>query len=565
MRGCHDLAMASPFPELGSRLDDSASYQFDDDQFARAAAYGSASEVAAGDVLFEAGDEDCDLILVGTAAVDVVRAATAELPEQVLLRSGPGQFVGEMSLLTGQTRLLNARVAESGVIHRIGPAGFRRLMAQDPEISDLLLRGFLARRKLITIGAADNIEVIADTASRDGLALATFLERQALPYRWVESDTGEGRRALAAAGLTPDDVPAVVTPKTRLVNVTTGTLSQHLGLTYRRTPKGVADLTVIGAGPAGLAAAVYGASEGLETVLLDAVATGGQAAASSRIENYLGFPFGLSGETLAARAVVQALKFGAHLGSPCGVVALRQEGDQHVVTLVDGIEIPTRAVLVATGAAYRNLPLDRWKEFVGAGIYYAATELEARGVAGQPVTVVGGANSAGQAAIYLARHAGHVRLVVRGGDLSAGMSNYLVERIRADPRITVQTATEVTALHGDRRLERVTLTDRAGGLDEACACFGLFCFIGATPATDWLTGVALDADGFVPTDRQLAAADLGPVWEKAGREPLPFETSIPGVFAAGDVRQGSMKRVAAAVGEGASAVRSVHQALAALR
>jgi thioredoxin reductase (NADPH) len=300
-------------------------------------------------------------------------------------------------------------------------------------------------------------------------------------------------------------------------------------------------------------------------VLLDAVATGGQAAASSRIENYLGFPFGLSGETLAARAVVQALKFGAHLGSPCGVVALRQEGDQHVVTLVDGIEIPTRAVLVATGAAYRNLPLDRWKDFVGAGIYYAATDLEARGVAGQPVTVVGGANSAGQAAIYLARHAAHVRLVVRGPDLSAGMSNYLVERVLADPRITVQTATEVTGLHGDRRLERVTLTDRQGGFGEACACFGLFCFIGATPATDWLTGVALDPDGFLLTDRQLAAADLGPVWDKAGREPLPFETSIPGVFGAGDVRQGSMKRVAAAVGEGASAVRSVHQALAALR
>jgi thioredoxin reductase (NADPH) len=560
--GCHHRTMVSPyFPELGAQLDATASYHFDDEQFARATAYGTPAEVTAGEVLFEAGDEDADLILVGTATVDIFRSSDAELGEERLLRSGPGQFIGEMNLLTGQTRLLTARVTEPGIIHRVGPAEFRRLMAQDPEISDILLRGFLARRNMISVGAADNLEVIADTGTREGLALETFLERQALPYRWVQSGTEQARQRLAAAGLTAADVPAVVTPKARLPRVSTGELSQHLGLTYRRTPKGTADLTVIGAGPAGLAAAVYGASEGLETVLLDAVATGGQAAASSRIENYLGFPFGLSGETLAARAVVQALKFGAHLGSPCGVTSLRQEGDEHVVTLVDGTEIPTRAVLLSTGAAYRNLPLERWKDFIGAGIYYAATELEARGIAGQPVTVVGGANSAGQAAIYLARHAAHVRLVVRGPDLSAGMSSYLVERIHADARITVQTSTEVTALHGDQRLERVTLS----GLDEACACFGLFCFIGAVPATDWLTGVVLDADGFVPTDVQIAPADLGPVWEKNGRQPFPFETSVPGVFAAGDVRQGSMKRVAAAVGEGASAVRSVHQALAALR
>jgi thioredoxin reductase (NADPH) len=557
--------MVSPFlfPELGARADESATYHFDDEQFARATAYGQAVDVAAGDVLFEAGDEDADLILVGTATVDIFRAAGPELPEELLLRAGPHQFVGEMTLLTGQSRILSARVAEGGVIYRLPPSEFRRLMAQDAEISDLLLRGFLARRKLITVAAADNLEVIADTGSRAGLALETFLQRQALPHRWIESDTADGRRALAAAGLTGADVPVVVTPKTTLRNANTGMLSQLLGLTYRRTPKGVADLTVIGAGPAGLAAAVYGASEGLETVLLDAVATGGQAAASSRIENYLGFPFGLSGETLTGRAVVQALKFGAHLASPCGVVALRQEADRHVVTLLDGTEIPSRAVIVATGAAYRNLPLDRWPEFVGAGIYYAATELEARGVAGQPVTVVGGANSAGQAAVYLAQRAGHVRLVVRGPDLSAGMSNYLVERVHADPRITVQTSTEVTALHGDRRLTHVTLTDRRGGNDEACACFGLFCFIGATPATDFLTGVRLDGDGFVLTDVQLGT-DPGPAWERAGRSPLPYETSMPGVFAVGDVRLGSMKRVAAAVGEGASAVRSVHQALAAV-
>jgi thioredoxin reductase (NADPH) len=364
------------------------------------------------------------------------------------------------------------------------------------------------------------------------------------------------------AGLSDADLPAVFTPRETLRQVSPGLLSHRLGLTYRRTPKGTADLTIIGAGPAGLAAAVYGASEGLETLLLDAVATGGQAAASSRIENYLGFPFGLSGAALASRAVVQALKFGAHIGSPCGVVALRQEDGEHVVSLVDGTEIRTRSVVIATGAAYRALPLDRWADFVGAGIYYAATDLEAKTVSGWPVTIIGGANSAGQAALYLARHARDVTLAVRGKDLEVGMSAYLVNRILADPRITVRTSTEVTGLNGDGRLEEVTLTDRDTGTTVACGCSGLFCFIGAEPATDWLTGVALDPAGFVPTDVQLRPDQLGPQWARLGRDPLPFETSVPGVFAVGDVRLSSMKRVAAAVGEGASAVRSVHQALA---
>jgi thioredoxin reductase (NADPH) len=355
----------------------------------------------------------------------------------------------------------------------------------------------------------------------------------------------------------------VITPRETMMRVTPGELSHRLGLTYRRTPKGVADLTIVGAGPAGLAAAVYGASEGLETVLLDAVATGGQAATSSRIENYLGFPFGLSGGILTARAVVQALKFGAHIGSPCGVADLRSDGSgHHIVTLVDGTEIQTRAVVVATGAAYRTLPLDRWADFVGAGIFYAATDLEAKAVAGQPVTIVGGANSAGQAALYLSRHASDVTIVVRATDLGLGMSSYLVDRIQADPRIEVRTSTEVTELHGDDRLGRISLTDRRTGVASACGCNGLFCFIGAEPATDWLSGVHLDPAGFIPTDLQLQPSDLDARYAALGRDPLPFETSVPGVFAVGDVRLASMKRVAAAVGEGASAVRSVHQALA---
>ncbi|GIM96144.1 thioredoxin reductase [Paractinoplanes toevensis] len=559
---CDDSGVStfpSAFPELGeqeSELFANAFPRLDQVLFTRAAGYGTRHEVAVGDILFDVGDEDCDLILVDTATVELVRIPTATAPEELFLSAGPGQFAGELNLLTGQTRLLSARVAAAGVIHRIDPAAFRLLMAQDTELSDLLLRGFVARRVLLARRTGRNLEVIGDPSSGAGLALQTFLARQEQPHLWLTDTSDEGRQTMSDAGLTAGDLPAVVTPRETLRRVNPGILSQHLGLTYRRTPKGVADLTIVGAGPAGLAAAVYGASEGLETVLLDAVAPGGQAAASSRIENYMGFPFGLSGAALTGRAAVQALKFGAHLASPCAVASLDSGPDGHLITLIDGTEIPTRTVLVATGAAYRNLPLDRWPDFVGSGIYYAATDLEAQAVAGLPVTVVGGANSAGQAAIYLARRAGQVTLVVRGHDLYAKMSSYLVDRILAEPRITVRTSTEVTALRGTHRLDEITLT--AAGDPEACGCFGLFCFIGAAPATEWLTGVALDDNGFLPTDVQL-----GDRWTGAGRGPLAFETSVPGVFAAGDVRSESMKRVAAAVGEGASAVRSVHQALAA--
>ncbi|MGW3601037.1 NAD(P)/FAD-dependent oxidoreductase [Streptomyces sp. NPDC005167] len=323
------------------------------------------------------------------------------------------------------------------------------------------------------------------------------------------------------------------------------------------------DLVVIGAGPAGLAAAVYGASEGLQTLVLDSVASGGQAAASSRIENYLGFTSGISGADLTGRAVVQAQKFGARIASPCEVAELEATGDRLRVVLADGTEISSRAAVIATGASYRSLPLARWAEFEGAGIYYAATELEARACGPHPIAVVGGANSAGQASLYLAGRGATVTLVVRGGDLAAGMSSYLADRITAHPAITVRTSTEVTALHGGDRLEAITVNGNAeqNAAGTELACRGLFCFIGASPATDWLEGVVMDDHGFILTDAGLQDAALGRPWAELGRRPLPFETSVPRVFATGDVRAGSMKRVAAAVGEGASAIRSVHMAL----
>ncbi|WP_205650484.1 FAD-dependent oxidoreductase [Actinoplanes solisilvae] len=534
-----NLTTGSSFPELGSSTADllaAATRLLDPDQFARATTYGKELEVTAGQHLREA-----DLVLCSTATLTSFHTA------EPFLTHGPGGFAGELSLLTGQTSNLSVRVTESGRVHVIDQPSFRRLMAQQTDLGDLFLRAFLARRRMLRFGAEQSTRIVGDPRSGDGLALRVFLSRQGLPHLWVDSASADGGVVMAEAGLEPGDLPVVLAPDATIRRVTPGILSEHLGLAYRSAGRRTVDFAVVGAGPAGLAAAVYGASEGLSTLLLDGVATGGQAATSARIENYLGFPFGLSGLDLTTRAAVQALKFGAEIATPCGVAALRSEGDEHVLVLGDGAEVRARTVLVATGATYRSLPVDRWDHFVGAGIYHAATDLEAQGVAGEPVVVVGGANSAGQASLHLARYAEHVTLVVRAADLGEKMSSYLVERIRADARITVLTGTRVTGLLGDEHLTGITVSGR----DEPLPCRGLFSFIGAVAATSWLDGPKLDDKGFVLTDDGPGA--------------LPLETTVRGVFAAGDVRAGSMKRVAAAVGEGSAAVRSVHQALARIR
>ena len=475
--------------------------QLTEPQLARLRAYGTPETLEVGEDAFTAGDPSYDLIVVERGAIEVIRPATRDAPEASIVRHGPGAFVGELSLLTGQTTNLTARVVEGARVHRISPDQFRRMMAEDAELSDLLLQAFLARRERLSRGpAARGLEILGSGMDSAALALRTYAARRSLPHVWLDADSVEGRSLMRAASLDATDLPAVLTPERTLVRTTPGELAEHLGLSFRQTGGKPADLTIIGAGPAGLAAAVYGASEGLKTTVLDAVAPGGQAAASARIENYLGFPTGLSGEELAQRAVVQALKFGAQLSTPCEIVALECGGDRLATVLSDGTHITSRAVIIATGARYRALPLQGWDEFVAAGIYYAATELEVRGCMGEPVTVIGGANSAGQAALYLASAASAVTLAIRGPDIAAGMSQYLVERITADPRIEVRVATEVTRLEGGHELERITLTGRSTGAEETRPCRGLFCFIGAEPATEWLSGIALDEDGFIRTD-----------------------------------------------------------------
>lgn len=536
-----------------------------DDQWRALIGYGHPRHADSGEILFQAGQTGCDMIVVESGTVEVVRRATAESAEAVIAHYGPGQFTGELNLLSGQATYFDARVSTAGTIVRIDPRAFRRLMDEQPELSDLILQALVSRRQNLLTRQAGTIEILAGTPSARTLALHTYLDRLQLPYTWSEYGSDAGIRLAREAGLTVADLPAVVTAETVIDRATPARLAEAFGLSGGVLGAGDVDVVVIGAGPAGLGAAVYGASEGLRTLVLESVAPGGQAAKSSRIENYLGFTSGLSGSDLTGRASIQAQKFGARIDSPRRVVGVEVEGHRIHVRLDDGAVIDTRSVVIATGARYRALPLERWNEFEGAGIYYAATELEARRCAAEPVTVVGGANSAGQAALFLAERGSKVDVCVRNSALTAGMSAYLADRILAHPRITVRTGTEVVGLDGADHLAAITTTTAGGGgevITAQRACVGLFCFIGAAPATDWLSGVALDDRGFILTDAQIPSGALGPVWTSRNRRPLPFETSVPAIMAVGDVRAGSIKRVAAAVGEGSSAISSVHSALA---
>ncbi len=535
----------------------------DDAALAELAEFGEEVSVSSGDLLWRAGDESYDFYVVLEGRAEVVAIDAATETESVVVSYTAGGFLGELNLLTGQRPYLTARVTESGRVLRIPRDAFRTLMSAKPDIADLIFNALTARREVLrATDAARAIRIVGSRYSAQAMALRAFATRSHLPHVWIDlEDTNDPDVLLASMGLRPIDAPAVITPTGVLRHPTPGEFAEHLGLTFRPVPGALFDLVVIGTGPAGLASAVYGSSEGLTTVALDAVAVGGQAGASSRIENYAGFPNGISGEDLVARTAIQAQRLGARLNAPCEAVGLRAEHGIQVVTLTDGSEIPCRAVIVASGARYRRLEVEDLQRFEGAGVYYAATDLEARICTGRDVVVVGGGNSAGQAAIYMAQQRCKVRIAIRRDDLSETMSRYLIERIEANPRIEVLARTIVRALTGGAHLEEVTLEHTPTGSATTVACGGLFCFIGAEPATGWLDdAVALDAHGFILTDRDVEDA-RGAEPQFTGRDPLPFETSLMGVFAVGDVRHGSLKRVAAAVGEGSSAVRSVHEHL----
>jgi thioredoxin reductase (NADPH) len=531
-----------------------------DSELAVLEALGTRRPVTVGEYLYREGDIAYDFYVILSGAVEIVVRSDGE--ERIIARHGPGRFLGELNLLTGQRVYLSARVAQPGEVLVVPRAALQHVIATNPGLGDTILAAFLARRSVLLRGARAAIRVVGSRFSPELLRIREFLARNRIPHEWLDPERDAAvERLLHEFAVTPGELPVVIASGSVLRHPTPGVLAQYLGLTIDSLPERCFDLVVVGAGPAGLAAAVYGASEGLRTLVLEMVAVGGQAAGSSRIENYLGFPTGISGGDLTERAVVQAEKFGAHLTSPCAAASLREAAGHLVVRLSDGTEVAGRAVIVASGARYRRLDAARLADFEGNGVYYAATEMEARLCAGSPVVVVGGGNSAGQAALFLAASGSHVTVVIRGHDLGASMSRYLVDRIEAAARIDVRTNTRITALDGDRTLTSVRVT--TGDRDVVLPCLALFSFIGADPATGWLSGrAALDEGGFVLTDRSLGEEHLAGRWEALGRRPLPFETSHPGLFAAGDVRAGSTKRVAAAVGEGSAAVRSVHEYLA---
>lgn len=479
---------------------------------------------------------------------------------------GPGRFLGELNMLTGQATVLTAHVVAEGEVIRVTSDRFRELLDREVGLSDIIFRALLARRNMMLSGAAtQSVQLIGSSLSSDTLAIRTWLARSGIAHTWVDVETDNAHAQMVRQEITSADLPVLLTPTGTVRTATAETVSHALGMAGVKHRKGktrVRDVVIVGGGPAGLAAAVYAASEGLDTVLLEATAIGGQAAASSRIENYLGFPAGISGADLTTRAMIQSQKFGAELLSPGGATAIAVDGQHLGITFAHGPAMNARTVVIATGAAYRTLPLARWKDFEGAGIYYAATKLEVESCVGEPVVVLGGANSAGQAALHLAHNGSFVDLIVRGTDLRTNMSAYLADRIDEHPAITTRLGSEVTALHGGAHLEAITVSSKADGGSTQQDCRGLFCFIGAQPATQWCDGVLRDSKGFILTDSDLPEEVLQGSWRTLNRRPFPFETSLPGVFAVGDVHAGSMKRVAAAVGEGASAVRSVHQALA---
>jgi thioredoxin reductase (NADPH) len=533
-------------------------------QLARLGPYGERHATNGGEILLEAGAEPRGVFIVDSGSVEIL-APTADVRSEscdysLLNVLTPGDFSGEMNTLRGTPSLVRLRVREPGSVLRMGLEDLRRVVQNDAELSELFMRAFILRRVGVLQSGHSDVTVVGSNRSGDTLRIREFLTRNARPYVSIDIDNDDGARELLERfHVRPEEIPLLICRGGEfLKNPDNSGLAECLGINAPRSDDVVHDLIVIGAGPAGLAAAVYAASEGLDTCVVDTFAPGGQAGTSSRIENYLGFPTGISGAALAGRAWSQAQKFGAQLNMAWHAVRLHCDHWPYVVEMSNGRSARGRAILIASGAQYRVLDVDVSK-FLGSGVYYAATHLEAKLCEADDVIVVGGGNSAGQAAVFLSGYCRHVHIAVRAEGLAESMSSYLIRRIESAPNISLHTRTQISALEGAEHLERVTWT-AASGQPESRDLRHVFLMLGALPHTRWLEGcVALDERGFVKTGPDLKPQDLQG-WS-APRLPYLLEASVPGVFAAGDVRSGSTKRIAAAVGEGSAAVQFVHSAV----
>jgi thioredoxin reductase (NADPH) len=544
-------------PETQER--DGAFPRLDEDQMARLRGLGRLRSVKPGDVLFQAGDEGAGFFVVESGVVAIVEGYGHK--NRVIAIHGERRFTGEIGLLIGQRLLLTGVVRDAGEVIEVPLAKLREIIDEDKALSDLILGAFMARRSLL-IGLETGISVIGSRFSPDSRRLREFLARNRMPHHWIDLEEDDDADAfLTQLSVEPEQTPVVIAGRCDILRNPTNTeLGSALGLSSRGSTPALCDVVVVGAGPAGLAASLYAASEGLDVQTVESVAAGGQAGTSARIENYLGFPAGVSGSELTQRAGVQALRFGARLAVPAAAEALQSEPGRNQIKLSNGEVATGRAVVIATGAQYRRLDVPRLEEFEMGGVYYAATQAEAQLCAGDPVVIVGGGNSAGQAAMFMSRNSPDCRLLIRGGDLGKSMSRYLVDQIERNTSVKVCLHSEVVELGGDRELETITIADNRSGERTTVAAKALFVFIGASPHTEWLEGqLATDDSGFLLTGRDVEGDDLS---EYNGDHPLFLETSRPGIFAVGDVHSGSIKRVASAVGEGSMAVRLVHQRLA---
>lgn len=528
----------------------------DAEQLALLRRYGQEQPTTARQVLFREGDRAYDFIVVLSGAVTVVDHQAGVTRE--LATVAPGRFLGELGILTGERVFATAVVSEPGSVLVVPVDRLQEVIAQDQGLSDLIVQTALRRRQWLLQQRA-GLQIIGSRSSPDARRLREFAARNRLPHVWVDLDSDPAADAvLANHGLGPGDTPVVLMRGGEVLrNPPNGQLARAAGLGTGAVPRKTVDVAVVGAGPAGLAASVYGASEGLATAAIDGMGVGGQIGTTSRIENYLGFPVGVSGEEFAERSLVQALRFGATLLVPETAAGLAGHNDDYVIRLGDGGELAARTVIIATGVAYRQLDAAGLDRFEGTGVFYTPLAAQDQIMPGDPVVIVGGGNSAGQAATWLADRGHPVTIVIRGKGLAASMSQYLLDRITRHPAITVISRCAVREVDGAGRLERVTVEDLATSTRRTLATAALFVLIGAEARTQWLAeAIELDSHGFIVTGPDLSGhARITPAWEKLGRDPYLLETSLPGVFAAGDVRSRSVKRVASAVGEGSIAIR----------
>jgi thioredoxin reductase (NADPH) len=533
-------------------------------QIDRIRPFGKLRHVEAEKILFEPGDVTAPFFVLLSGGMDIVQPTPSG--ERLIVTHRAGGFTGEMTLISGRGALARGRVTEPGEFLELSPEELRTLVARDAELSGLLMRAFILRRVLLISTSQGNVILLGSRHSAKTLHLREFLTRNGHPHTYIDLDTDAGAQELLDQfAVTPAAIPVVIcNGQTVLRSPSIQELADCLGLNPNITGTEVRDLVIVGAGPSGLAAAVYGASEGLDVLVIESESPGGQAGSSSRIENYLGFPAGISGQELAGRAAAQAQKFGARMLIANSVTRLNCERHPYEVIVDDGRGIRARTVVIASGARYNKPKIENLTKFESLGVYYGATFIEAQLCGKEDVAVVGGGNSAGQAAVYLSETASKVHMLVRSGRLSDTMSRYLIQRIEENPVIEVHYCTEIVGLDGDAQLERVAWQDKNTGERSTHDIRHLFIMAGASPQTDWLKGcVALDNKGFILTGRELDPVIRNYHWPLQ-RVPQMLETSLPGVFAVGDVRAGNVKRVASAVGEGSICISLVHRVLAEL-